>query len=197
MKKELPHFKIGSSYGGNQEWFDGFMMRIGGCAAECACDLCIYMDLYKNTRLYPFDKNNLTKEDYISFGSVMKPYLHPRMSGIDKLSIFIDGFGEYLNNKDSNLKLSGVEGNESFEKAKNAVVNQIDRGIPVPFLCLHHSQPCFKDYEWHWFLLNGYEFFENTVMVKAVTYSEFEWLDFNALWDSGYQNKGGLIVIEQ
>ena len=197
MKKELPHFNIGSSYGGNQEWFNGFMMRVGGCAAESACDLCIYMDLYKGTSLYPFDKNNITKSDYVKFGSIMKPYLHPRMSGIDRLSIYIDGFGEYLNNKGSNLKLSGVEGSESFEKAKTALIDRIDSGIPVPFLCLHHSNPRFKDYEWHWFLINGYECFEDTVMVKAVTYSEFEWLSFHELWNTGYPNKGGLIVIKQ
>ena len=38
MRHELEHFNIGSSYGGNQDWFRTFMMRIGGCGAETACD---------------------------------------------------------------------------------------------------------------------------------------------------------------
>ena len=33
MKRELDHFYIGRSYGGNQDWFRTFMMRLGGCAA--------------------------------------------------------------------------------------------------------------------------------------------------------------------
>ena len=36
MRQELQHFHIGDSYGGNQDWFPTFMMRIGGCGAETA-----------------------------------------------------------------------------------------------------------------------------------------------------------------
>ena len=56
MKKELDYFRIGNSYGGNQDWFLDFMMKIGGCAALTACDSCIYLDLYKGTELYPYEK---------------------------------------------------------------------------------------------------------------------------------------------
>lgn len=195
MKKELPHYKTGSSYGGNQEWFSDFMMRIGGCAAETACECCIYFDKYKGTSLYPFDKNNITKSDYRHFGDIMKPYLRPRMSGIDRLSIYIDGFGAYLKDRGSTITLSGIEGSESAEFAKSALKNQIDSDIPVPFLCLYHKNRRFKDYEWHWFLINGYEQFGGTMMVKAVTYSSWEWLDFDELWNSGKTRKGGLIKI--
>ena len=30
MRRELEHFMIGYSYGGNQDWFRTFMMRLGG-----------------------------------------------------------------------------------------------------------------------------------------------------------------------
>lgn len=196
IKKELPHFKIGLSYGGNQEWFNGFMMKIGGCAAETACDLSVYLDLYKNTHLYPFDIKHITKSDYIKFGSVMKPYLHPRMSGIDKLSIYIDGFGEYLKDNNSEIKISGVEGTEDYQIAEEVLFDRLDNDIPVPFLCLHHIDKRFKDYEWHWFLLNGYMLDGEKLLVKAVSYSSFEWLDFKNLWNTGCSPKGGLIKIE-
>lgn len=197
IKKELPHFNIGSSYGGNQEWFDGFMMRVGGCAAETACDLCIYLDLYMGTSLYPYDKNNISKSDYIKFGSVMKPYLHPRMSGIDKLPIYLDGFGQYLADRgNSHITLSGVQGTAGYSTAEKALISQLDGGIPVPFLLLKHTEPRFKDYEWHWFLLNGYIKSDTNLMVKAVTYSEYEWLDFYELWHTGMDNKGGMITVE-
>lgn len=197
IKKELPHFNIGTSYGGNQEWFDGFMMRVGGCAAETACDLCIYLDLYKGTSLYPFDKSNLTKQDYVNFGTIMKPYLHPRMSGIDKLPIYLEGFGRYLADRgNSSVTLSGIQGTANYRTAETALISQLDRGIPVPFLLLKHAQPRFKDYEWHWFLLNGYIKSDTDLMVKAVTYSEYEWLDFYELWHTGLDNKGGMIIAE-
>ena len=171
------------------------MMKLGGCAAETACDISIYLDLYKCTRLYPFDKNKLTKADYIRFAGIMKPYLHPRWSGIDKLSIYIDGFTQFLRDRGSEITLSGVEGSEPSMNAKKSVIEQLNKGIPVPYLCLHHADRRFSEYEWHWFVLNGYEKYENTLMVKAVTYSNFEWLDFDALWSTSCSPKGGLIII--
>ncbi len=195
MKKELPHYNIGASYGGNQEWFNGFMMRIGGCAAETAIELCIYSDLYKGTKLCPFEAKSVTKEKYISFGDIMKPYLHPRMSGIDSLDIYIDGFYEYLKDKESRVTLSGLEGSKSYEEARGALISQIDGGRPVAYLCLYHSDKRFKDYEWHWFIINGYDDTNGALKVKAVTYSTYEWLDFDALWNTGKMKKGGMVFL--
>ena len=86
MKKELDYFRIGQSYGGCQDWFPDFFMRMGGCAAA-ACESCIYSDKYRGIKgLYPYD--SLTKNDYINFAAIMKPYLKPRMSGIDTLEFY-------------------------------------------------------------------------------------------------------------
>ena len=67
-------------------------------------------------------------------------------------------------------------------------------GFPIPYLMLHHKNRIFKFYDWHWFMLTGYESFEDACMVKAVTYGGFRWLDFNELWDTGYERKGGMII---
>ena len=34
-------------------------------------------------------------------------------------------------------------------------------------------------------------------MVKAVTYSGYEWLDLRVLWDSGWKNRGGFVLYRQ
>ncbi|MCD8241449.1 MAG: hypothetical protein LUD73_03375, partial [Lachnospiraceae bacterium] len=60
-------------------------------------------------------------------------------------------------------------------------------------LIMHHA-PDFKDYQWHWFLQNGYRLKEGSLQVKDVTYSAAEWLDFDRLWDTGRSRKGGLIL---
>ena len=69
MKNELQYFLVDNIYyGGWQEWFPDYMMRLGGCAAVTACDCSIYFELYKNTKgLYPFDKQQVTRNDYIKF----------------------------------------------------------------------------------------------------------------------------------
>lgn len=196
MKHELKHFKIGYSYGGNQDWFPTFMMRLGGCGAETACDSSMYFALYKGlSKIAPENAATLSKEDYIRFAYEMKPYLSPRMSGIDRLEIFIDGYAEFLRDRgESKLIMTPFDGNEPFEKARKVVKRQIDEGCPIPTLILNHSNPRFKDYVWHWFLINGYDDSENGFLVKAVTYSSYQWLYFQDLWNTGYQRRGGFVL---
>jgi len=196
MKVELPYFFIGNSLGGQQEWLPEYMMRIGGCAAVTACDCSIYFELYKGVKnLYPFDKQKILKADYIKFTDAMKPYLHPRWSGIDKLSIYIDGFGKFLQDRGvENLTLSGWEGDANFESTHLILKYQIDNGFPVPCLTLNHKNPLLDDYVWHWFLLTGYEIVNGNWFVKAVSYGYGRWLNFDLLWDTGFDKKGGLII---
>lgn len=198
MKHELPHFQIGDSYGGNQDWFPTFMMRIGGCGAETACDSSIYFALYRGlTSIAPENAAAMTKEDYIRFAYEMKPYLSPRMSGIDRLDIFTDGYSRFLRDRgETRLTMKTLDGTEPYEAAQDAVIRQIHRGYPIPTLILNHRNKALDDYVWHWFLINGYDDTDG-FQVKAVTYSKYEWLDFRQLWDTGHTRRGGLILFNE
>ena len=144
---------------------------------------------------YPFGPENLSKDEYVDFAHMMEKYLWPRLAGINRLDIYIDGYTKYLQDSGVTcLSMDTLDGTEPYEKAAETVMKQIDSGYPVPILNLNHRNKEFKDYTWHWFLLNGYEKTDNTLLVKAVTYSGFQWLDFGKLWDTGYTNKGGLVL---
>lgn len=197
MKKELEFFKVEGEHGGNQERFPDLMMKLGGCAAVTACDCCIYFDLYKDTKLYPYALDNIMRKDYFHFGMTMKKYLHPRWTGIDRLEIYIDGFGKFLSDHGGNsIKMKPLPGETKVNEAKKALVEQIDNEYPIPCLMLNHKNKAFKDFEWHWFLLTGYEVFEDKFTVKAVSYGEEYLFDFDELWDTGHSRKGGLILFE-
>ena len=221
IKKELKHHYIGESYGGNQEWFVGPMMKLGGCGAETACEASIYFSKYMGKNLYPFDIENLTKEDYIKFGAIMKPYLSPRMTGIDSLDIFIDGYSSYLSDiGETGIIMREFSGEASLEEGIIAIKTQIDKGYPIPMLMLNHKDKRFKDYDWHWFIVNGYAEGEaapppgpwagagcpasnskapegeTRFYIKTVTYSEWDWLDLKDFWDTGFQRKGGLVLFD-
>ena len=199
MKKELDYFRIEGAYGGSQGWFTDYVMRMGGCAAAAACDSCIYFGRYRGKKgLYPYDIANITKEDYIKFAMIMKPYLRPRLSGIDTLKLYMDGFSKYMADRCSrDIIMEPLDGTEPVEQAREALRQQINAGFPIPCLILHHRNRAFKNYDWHWFMLTGYESYEDTCMVKAVTYGGFRWLDFGELWDTGYRKKGGLIIYKE
>lgn len=195
MKKELPHFNIGASYGGNQDWFPTFMMRIGGCGAETACDSSMYFALHRGlSKIAPENYRALGRDEYVDFAYVMKPYLSPRMTGIDRLDIFVDGYSQYLRDRgEDSLSMTEFSGDEPYDSAKSAVIRQIDGGYPIPTLILNHRDKRYEDYVWHWFLINGYDD-TNGFYVKAVTYSGYEWLSLKDLWNTGYLRRGGFVL---
>ena len=180
MKLELPYFQIENSYGGNQRWFRDLMMKLGGCAAVTACDICINMALYDiKSNLYPYDVKHLNKEDYIKFSKIMKPYLRPRLKGIDKLHLYIKGFRKYLEDTDEfDIDIRGFSGTMEVEKAVQEIRGQIDNGIPIPYLLLKHKNSNFRYLTWHWFLIVGYEEIDKEFYVKIATYGKYHWLSF-------------------
>lgn len=200
MKKvALPYFYVENAFGGSQKWLRSAMMRLGGCAAVTACDLCIFLKKYNDKNsLYPHGVHSLSKEDYVAFTEIMKPYLHPRISGIDKLDIYVEGLMHYMADQgEKSIHLEGVDGNISVQAAEDIVRAQMDKGFPIPMLMLKHYNKIFSDYVWHWFMLTGYEQKADKFLVKATTYGRSEWLDFNLLWDTRFERKGGLIIVRE
>lgn len=211
-KKALDYFTIEGAVGGNQEWFRNVVMYMGGCAAATACDSCIYFALRKDWRqLYPYDIEHLTKEDYIQFGMKMKPYIKPRVGGVKKLSMYIEGFEDYLNvacQKDKLIQTADPEqngrkislnmrefaGTHSVEEAKQVIKYQIDTGFPVPYLMLRHQNPEYKDFVWHWFLCYGYVETEDDFKITVATYGEATTVSLTDLWETGCEERGGLIL---
>jgi hypothetical protein len=199
-KKILPHFYVGDSLGGQQDWYSritDFGLNVGGCAAITACDCAICLEKYFGLRgLYPFDSQNVTREDYLRFGKIMEPYLYPRWSGVDKLEIYLDGFGKFLRDRNVDLKLSSWSGENDFDNTREVIRRQIDANLPIPCLTLNHQAQSLQDYVWHWFILNGYELRDEEFFVQAVSYGVGRWFDFATLWNTGYSRKGGLILFE-
>lgn len=200
MLKELDYFWVGEEYGGRQSLLPDMIMRFAGCAAVTACDSLIYMTLYKNLKnLCPFSTDQLRGRDYVAFFKTVKPYLRPRLMGINRLEIFVAAFKKFLKEHGTFfLDVLPWSGDHEEQDTVNTIRQQIDRGFLIPYLLLHHKNPNFENYEWHWFLLTGYdEKPDGRFMVKAVTYGAYEWLDFAKLWNTGYDRKGGLILFKE
>ena len=200
MLKELDYFWVGEEYGGRQSLLPDMVMRFAGCAAVTACDSLIYMTLYKNLKnLCPFSTDQLRGRDYVAFFKTVKPYLRPRLMGINRLEIFVAAFKKFLKEHGTFfLDVLPWSGDHDEQDTVNTIKQQIDRGFLIPYLLLHHKNPNFENYEWHWFLLTGYdEKPDGRFLVKAVTYGAYEWLDFAKLWNTGYDRKGGLILFKE
>lgn len=210
---ELEYFLVDDMYGWDQERFTDPLMKLGGCGAVTACDCCIYLSKYKGLKaLCPFSTSlAISARQYKNFARVMKHYLHPRWQGIDTLTAYMEGFAHYIDDTGTRgVFLRGLDGAEPYAAAAAAVEKQIGAGLPVPCLTLNHQDKSFSDFEWHWYLLTGWRRSaeesaegcgessaegrgEGRIEVKAVSYGEFVWLDFERLWDTGFEKKGGLV----
>lgn len=195
MEKILDYFTIEGALGGSQDWFTNVVMNIGGCAAATACDSCIYFALNQGQKhLYPYDVEHLTKKEYVQFAMEMKPYIKPRIGGVKKLSMFIDGFSKYLRDVgDTRLDMRGFSGTHTADEAKALIKKQIDASFPVPYLMLKHRNPKFEDFVWHWFLCFGYEEKDEDFHIKVATYGAASSFVLEDFWNTGYEEKGGLI----
>ena len=198
MKRILDYFSIDGAVGGNQEWFKNVVMYIGGCAAATACDCCIYLALHKNMKhLYPFDIAHLTREDYIRFSMKMKPYLKPRVNGVNKTYLFRAGFEKYLEDVgEKRIIIEEMQGTEDAGSAADFIKKHIDSGFPVPYLMLRHKKEYYKDFVWHWFLCYGYEEREDGMWITVATYGEKSTFRLADLWDTGYEERGGLVGLK-
>lgn len=202
IKKELPYFYINNNFGGNQSWFLDPWMHLGGCGALTMCDLMIYMALYKGLpEGCPFDVRKLSKRDYRKFGTHMRPYLRPREEGIKDLKTFIEGAKVYLEYSEvDSIQLEPFDGNKPFADAKAAVKAAINDGMPIPMLMLKHKDSKFNFFEWHWFLIVGYSEEDGNendgFQIKTATYGKAHWLDFNAFWNTGEEERGGLVLVK-
>lgn len=199
MKKELDYFDVDGKYGWDQNDFKDLWMNKGGCACVTACDSFIYMRKYMGKdKLYPYDIDRITSLDYIDFSNSVKPYLRPRITGIYRLEIYVDGVSEFLEDMDEHsISLSEFSGDNSIDDAKSVVKSHIDKGLLVPMLVLMHKNPKYRDFSWHWFLLTGYDEEEDKFLVKVVSYGSYRWFDLKELWNTGYRRKGGLILFNK
>ena len=195
MKRILSYFTIDGAVGGSQDWFTNVVMHIGGCAAATACDSCIYLALRRGMEhLYPYNIHELDRKSYVDFSMKMKPYLRPRVNGVNRLYMFREGFGRYLEDiGEKNLKMEELSGDESPETAEQFVREHIDAGMPVPYLMLRHRKAYYKDFVWHWFLCYGYEERQDGMWIRVATYGEASEFSLRDLWDTGYEEKGGMI----
>lgn len=198
MEKELDYYYIDNiHYGGNQEWADHYMMRLGGCSTVCVCDVCVYLakkfPSLKN--LYPYDPFNVTKQDFLNFFKLMYKFVYPGIKGLSNILKFEKKLRNYLSITNTKTKIDSFSGSKNVENAKIWIKEKINANLPIMYLLLSHKNKKLEDFHWHWFTLTGYSEQNNIFFVTAGTYGEKYILDLNALWDTGYEQKGGMVCI--
>ena len=196
MKRELDFVNIdGTYYGGDQNWHTHPMMKLGGCSAVCACEACIYLakEFPQFKKLYPYDTERVTKEDFLRFFETMFQYIHPGIGGLTSIDKFEKMFMKYIATTGVDVTLKKLPGCEAPLAARRFVKQSIDAGLPVMYLMLKHADPGFDEYEWHWFNLTGYEEKGEDMEVTFATWGQKHVFDFDRAWDTKKCWRGGML----
>lgn len=199
MKKELNFITIdGKYYGGDQNWHPTHkMMRLGGCSAVCACEVCMYLaKTFPDKRgLYPYDPGNISMKDFLAFFETMFQYIYPGIGGLTSIDKFARMLRRYAQGEtDVKLNFEQLPGNEPYEKAEQFVRNAIDADLPLMYLLLGHRDRALDEYEWHWFTVTGYEDGEDGFSILFATWGKQHKLGFRRLWETGKHWRGGMVL---
>jgi len=199
MKKELDFITIdGMYYGGDQNWHPtNKWMRLGGCSAVCACEVCAYLaKTFPDKRgLYPFDPKLISKEDFLVFFERMFQYVYPGIGGLTSIDKFARMFGKYVKSETTvQLTFDQLQGSEPYDKAEQYIREAIDAGLPLMYLLLSHRDRGLNEYEWHWFTVTGYEEREEGFFILFATWGKKCELHLRRLWETGKHWRGGMVA---
>ncbi|MDO4977789.1 MAG: hypothetical protein Q4E53_11070 [Eubacteriales bacterium] len=193
---KIPYFMIGESQGGNQDWCTDFWMYLGGCGALAACDICICLaQNYGESACCPFPVEEISRKHYVDFSMKMKPYIHPRMGGVSKTSLFTQGYGDFLRKCGYHADFMELSGDKSYEEACEFVKQALKKDLPIAYLMLRHKDKSLKDLNWHWFMITGYKMEGEKMKLFYHTYGQENEVDFATLWNTGMYRKGGMVAI--
>ena len=111
--------------------------------------------------------------------------------------LFREGFEKYLEDVgEKRIIIEEMQGTEDAGSAADFIKKHIDSGFPVPYLMLRHKKEYYKDFVWHWFLCYGYEEREDGMWITVATYGEKSTFRLADLWDTGYEERGGLVGLK-
>lgn len=198
-RKELGFFLVdGKYYGGDQNWHSHMMMNRGGCSAVTACETCIYL-AKSNSRLralYPYDPQNVTKQDFLRFFELMFRYVYPGIGGLTSIKKFSRMLGKYIATTGVDVDIACLAGNEPYTKAGQFVKEAIDAQLPVMYLLLLHSDKKYNEFEWHWFTLTGYEQSACGLQVDFATWGKKHRFALPEMWKTNKIQRGGMVCIK-
>lgn len=197
MKKELDFIDIEGFYGGDQHWYKDPFMRLAGCSAVCASEACAYLaGHFPHLRgLYPGDPAHIAKEEFEAFMAHMFTYITPGITGMSSIHRFGRCFLNYADSVGVGVKLTLLGGGASAEDARAFAAGGLNEGFLVLYLLLKHKDPALDDFTWHWFNLTGYEIKGESMTVGFATWGKKHTADFDNLWNTGANHKGGMVII--
>lgn len=198
MKKELPFLDISGKYGANQYVFTHLLMKRGGCSTICACHASLLLACKDPSRagLAPFQRLNMRQSEFDAFAEDMFRFVYPGLLGIPTTELFAQSYLDYTREKGIPVRIEQLQGTAPYEEAEAFIRRMIDDGYTVQYLLLRHTQRSLQSIQWHWFTVTGYDDHDGQDFdIIFSTFGRRQVESLSVLWDTGMEEKGGLLAI--
>ena len=150
MKLDYKKLLIGDSYGINQEWYKTYIKRSSGCGPTTAANIIMYEKRK--------DDISFSKDDCLKLMNRMWNYITPKTMGINKASMYIKGFSNYIKTHNIYLKKYRhfhIDTNNMDKKELYLFLyNALKKDHPVAFLNLDNGKENNLE-AWHWVSIVG------------------------------------------
>lgn len=187
----------GIYYGGDQNWYRHWLMRLGGCSTTTACEACICLARQRSDmrKLYPGDPACVSREAFCRFADSMFAHVHPGIGGLTDVDRYAAMLRGYTACCGVAAVVDTLRGDAPLAEAERFIREAVDDGRPVAYLMLRHRDVRFDEFEWHWFSVTGYTETPGGLRLTAGTYGKRYELDLTSAWDTGFAWKGGLAAL--
>ncbi|MDF2802848.1 MAG: hypothetical protein K0S61_2751 [Anaerocolumna sp.] len=184
-------------FGGNQEWYHKKWNKDSGCGPTSAANITAYLALTRERfrNLYP--GKSMEQNEFAKHMEEMFHYITPGPMGVNSIDKYIDGFMNYVNEKEVELTPKNLSVDLCNYKKRDAkvleefVLEALSKDCPIAFLNLSKGAES-KLQGWHWITITHARIEEDDII--AIASDEGIKREFSLkLWYLTTKMHGGLI----
>lgn len=180
------------AYGGDQEWFPGTFQRRAGCGSVTGTNIAVCEGLYQEELK---DSEAVPHEIYLNLMENMYSYMTPGFMGYPLIGKFKKDFLNFAASKGKKLKAKSIFLPKGHETCLSFIKDGLYNGHPVALLIWRHSRKEFREDNWHWVTITGYDEEKNILIWSNC--GEREEIPVSVLLDDSARYYIGLVRFEE
>lgn len=184
-------------FGGNQEWYHKKWNKDSGCGPTSAANITAYLALTREKCRKLYEGRSMEQSEFTAHMEKMFHYVTPGPMGVNSLDKYINGFMDYVKEKEVTLTPRVLSVDKATFKKRNVkeleefVIAGLNSDCPLAFLNLSKGAET-RLQGWHWITITQAIIDEDDII--AIASDEGKKREFSLkLWYLTTKMHGGLI----
>ena len=180
------------AYGGNPEWFPGTFQRRAGCGSVTGTNIAVCEGLFSEE---VENSESIPHESYLELMEGMYQYMTPGFMGYPLIGKFKKDFLSFASDRGKKLKARSMFLPRNRQDCLDFIKEGLYHGHPTALLIWRHSRKEFREDNWHWVTITGYD--EEREILIWSNCGEREEIPVKVLLDDSARYYIGLVRFEE